>query len=155
MTTFFRDYLLSIVAVSLFSTLLLALVPAGAIHRTLKFLCGLLLMLVTISPVVQLEIGEWQIPEAEVATLDVDFDQQELLAQLIKEEAEAYIWDKAAALGYDLDVEVEMGETTDYAYPENVVITGEIDPDDRDILSKDLELNLGIPIQKQEWYDHG
>lgn len=155
MTVFVRDYLMSIVAISLFSTILLALVPSSGIHRTLKFLCGLLLMLVTIAPLIQLEIQPWEMTEMTYPTENLETQQQAWTAELIKEEAEAYIWDKAKALGYDLQVEVEVGYTENYPYPEKVVITGEIDPIHRDILSSELENNLAIPVEKQEWYDHG
>lgn len=154
MTTFLREYLLSIVAVSLFSTVLLALVPSSAIHRTLKFVCGLLLLLVTIAPVVQLDLSQWQVEAVELPTAQVTSSQGELVAALIKSEAEAYIWDKANQLDCQVEVEVEMGQTDTYAYPEKVVISGKFTEVDRDILSVDFENNLGIPIEKQEWNYH-
>ncbi|MFI3312591.1 MAG: hypothetical protein R3Y62_01760 [Eubacteriales bacterium] len=154
MTEFLRSYLLSIVAVSLFSTILLSLVPSSGIHRTLKFLCGLLLLLVTISPVVELELEPLQVETVEIPAVQTASDQEDLVAELIKSQVEAYIWDKANQLGCQVEVEVEMGQTDTYAYPEKVVISGEFTEVDQDILSVDFENNLAIPIQKQEWKHH-
>ncbi len=155
MTTFLRNYLLSIVAVSLLSSVLLAVVPKNSIHRTLQFLCGLLLLLVTISPVVQLDLEDFSLMEITLPEPVELPDQRELMSSIIKEEAEAYIWNKANDLGYTIQADVAVTTTDDYAYPSGVTITGSLPTYAKDQLSQDIAQNLAIPKNQQEWCDDG
>ena len=159
MTAAIREYLLSIVAVSLLSAILLALVPKGTVHRTLTFLCGLAVILATLGPIVRIDFDQIAQAmtrarvQAEEAAGGTALDSQELIAALIKEKAEAYIWDKAVSCGITpSEITVEVNTDGDYPYPYRAAVTGRFTSEQQAAVTRDLEENLAIPSQRQEWY---
>lgn len=56
MTGALRNYLLSIVAAALLSGILLSLTPTGSVRRTLRFICGLVLVLAALGPAADLNV---------------------------------------------------------------------------------------------------
>lgn len=158
MTESVRGYLLSVVAVALLSGIVLALAPKGAVHRTLTFLCGLSIILASLGPLAGLDFDTMAQAlartrvEAEAAAEGVTVDNEELIADIIKEETEAYIWDKAAGLGLTLsrvEVEVETGDA--YPYPYGVTIAGSCTEAQKAAMTRLLEQELAIPSARQEW----
>ena len=80
-------------------------------------------------------------------------DSQELIAVLIKEKAEAYIWDKAVSCGITpSEITVEVNTDGDYPYPYRAAVTGRFTSEQQAAVTRDLEENLAIPSQRQEWY---
>ncbi len=154
-----RSYLLSVVAVALISGIVLALAPKGAVHRTLTFLCGLAMILTALGPIARLDfdvlaqaIARARI-QAEEAAEGVTVDNTALIADIIKEETEAYIWDKADDLGFTPSaVTAEVNTDGAYPYPSRVEITADCTAQQRADLSWDLEQNLAIPAEQQEWH---
>ena len=154
-----REYLLSVIATSLLSSVLLSLVPKGSVHRTLTFLCGLAMLLTALGPVVRLDfdamaqaLSRTHLQAAEAAE-GVTADNSELIADIIKEEAQAYIWDKADSMGASLsEVEVEVQTDGTYPYPYSVSISGNCTAEQQDQLSRLLEEELAIPAERQEWH---
>ena len=159
MTEAVREYLLSVVAVALLSGVVLALTPKGAVHRTLTFLSGLAMILTALGPVAKLDfdtlaqsMARTRI-QAEEAAEGVTVDNTELIAEIIKEEAETYIWDKAAALGITVtEVSVEVCTDSTYPYPYRAVIEAEGTEEQRKRLQQALEEELAIPAERQEWH---
>lgn len=158
MTQAFRDYLLSIVAISLLSSLLLTLVPKGNVHRTLSFLCGLAILLVTVGPVATVDFDDLARSisrfgmDADAQTQDVQTDNDELIAAIIKEKAETYILDKATSMGFSATAQVEVKTGEGYPYPYSARIGGHYSRQQKTRLEQDIEANLAIPSQRQEWY---
>ena len=159
MTESVRSYLLSVVAVALLSGVVLALAPKGAVHRTLTFLCGLAMILTALGPLARLDfdtlaqsIARARI-QAEEAAEGVTVDNTELIADIIKEDTEAYIWDKADGLGFTPDaVTAEVAVDGSYPYPYRVEITARCTAAQQADLTRDLEQNLAIPAERQEWH---
>ena len=157
MTEAIRDYLLSIVAVSLLGAVLMALVPKGAVQKTLRFFCGLLLILVTIGPVVQIDFDILSQSMADLEkesgqnTYEMEIENENLVASLIKEKTEAYILDKALQRNMTVEVVAEVQTKGDVPYPCAVSITGAFSKQEQNVISKDIEGNLGIGIDDQEW----
>lgn len=159
MTAAVREYLLSVVAVALLSGVVLALTPKGAVHRTLTFLSGLAMILTALGPVAKLDfdalaqsMSRTRIEAAEAAE-GITVDNTELIAELIKEESEAYIWDKAAALGMvPTEVMVEVRTDGTYPYPYRAVLTVSCTIEQRQSMQKLLEEELAIPAERQEWH---
>lgn len=159
MTEAVKGYLLSVVAVALLSGVVLALTPKGAVHRTLTFLSGLAMILTALGPVAKLDfdalaqsMARTRI-EAEEAAEGVTVDSTELIAELIKEEAETYIWDKAAALGMSVtEISVEVRTDGTYPYPYRAVLTVVCTEEQRQRLQQALEEELAIPAKRQEWH---
>lgn len=158
MTEGLRAWLLALVAVSLLSGVLLSLTPEGAARRTLRFVCGLLLILTALGPVAKLDVDRLA---GDLSRLRLQSDKTaravedgsvELMAALIKEQAEAYIWDKAAALGFT-PARVEAGIETagDYPRPRAVRIAANCTAAQRQRLTAWIERELAIPSSEQEW----
>lgn len=75
-----------------------------------------------------------------------------LLSDLISQEAETYILDKARENGLDLTVEVETKVEDTYPVPWSVVIRGQISAAEQAALSQQITQDLGIPEERQEWW---
>lgn len=72
------------------------------------------------------------------------------LRELIKQETEAYILDKASSYRTKLEVQVTVGEG-DTPVPESVRISGSISPYAKSQLQQILSDELGIPKERQLW----
>lgn len=153
-----RDYLLSVVAASLLSGILLSVTPNGAVRRTLSFLCGLVILLAALGPMARLDAERLSQSiaglrlETKRAAREAESGSQELMAAIIKERSEAYIWDKAAALGISLSrVAVEVRTEGDWPVPRAVRVGARCTAAQRQRLSALIEQDLAIPPEKQEW----
>ena len=151
-----REWLTSIVVVTLLLSVAQALVPEGNIRRVASFLGGLILILAMLRPV----LG------ADLERLRLNFDgyEQELrqvreelsasydagLAERIEERTAAYISDKADALGLDVTVRVEAAAGPDgVTLPEKAELTGAYSQELADFMAREL----GIPAERQVWHD--
>ena len=158
MTGVLRNYLLSIVAVALLSGILLSLTPTGPVRRTLRFICGLVLLLAALGPVAKLDmerlagsLSELRL-RAEERVEEAEDGSMELMTALIKEKTEAYIWDKAASLGMTpVRVEAEIGTEGGYPCPRSVAITASCTAAQRRRLTELIERELAVPSSEQEW----
>lgn len=121
-----------------------------------RMVCGLFLAFTVIKPVSQLnfdqlaafaqsyeEAGESSAAMGEALANDA-------LRELIKQETEAYILDKAGSYQAQLDVEVTVGDG-EMPVPESVRISGNISPYARSRLQQILADELGIPKERQIW----
>ncbi len=157
MTDAIRSYLLSVVAVSLLSAILLALVPNGPIRRAATFVCGLILILVCLSPFRTLDLSALAqsisrlTMQEDAARTGVQVNSREITAELIKQKCEAYILDKAASMGLHLQAEVILETDSAYPYPSSVRITGALTAEQKRALEAYIEANLAVPAASQEW----
>lgn len=152
-----RKYLLAIIAVCLLTTLVKCVMAEGAPRRMASVLCGILLMLCALSPLLRLS-GEdiaqsfWRVQmESESLRTGVEVKNRELVSDIIKEKTRTYILDKAAAMDLTLTVEVEMHDGGAYPYPCAVTLTGTATAAQQKALCRDIEENLAIPAERQAW----
>lgn len=156
-----RSYLLSVCAVSLLSSVLPVLLPQGRIRQVIKLSAGVLVMLAVISPIMQLDTERLARSlamlrmQTEQMQNGIEVGNREILAELIKEDCEAYILDKAEQLGLDLEIEIVMREEGDYPYPVAVTLHGEAAAAERSYMERVIEQDIGIPLEKQEWINDG
>jgi stage III sporulation protein AF len=157
MTEAIRSYLLSVVAVSMLCAVLLAVLPNHPVRRVCVLVCGLLLMLVCVAPIKEVSLTDLaqliarNTMQEEFDTTGVSMQSRELVATLIKQKVEAYILDKAAAMGVDIQAEVTVEQGESYPYPSAVRITGDLTAEQKAALSDDLEANFAIDAAAQEW----
>lgn len=130
MTQALRSYLLAIVAVSLLTAILLGLLPKGGVRRAAGLTCAMALAVVVLRPVAALDgeslaraIARLEM-ESEQLRTGVEVKNRELVAAIIKQNAETYILDKAASMGLTLQAEIEMRDAGDYPYPYRVTLGG-------------------------------
>lgn len=152
--TFFMQVIVSGILVSL----VLSLTPKGAAQKGARFCGSLVMMLAVLSPLLQL--NEEDFAKGFLTSLGVDrslFQQQlqsgsrELLAQSIKEQCEAYVWDKASTQGIEATIEIILEKDEEYPYPKASVVQGTLSPAQKQYLQRILENEMGIPILRQEW----
>ena len=121
-----------------------------------RMVCGLFLAFTVINPLTNLNFGilesfsqDTVINTQPVVSAGTTLA-EESMAQLIKQETEAYILDKAQSLGCILETEVTVGEGQ-YPVPESVRICGSISNQNRRQLEDFLERELGISKENQQW----
>lgn len=152
-----RGYLLRLCAGAFFSALLLAVIPQGTPRRMAALLCSLLLAFLALSPLAGLDydalsesIGRLELAQEQART-GIALQNRELTARIISERVEAYILDKAAELGLDITVQLQINAQAGTPYPEAVTIYGAANTAQRQRLQRYIEQNLGIAPERQEW----
>ena len=151
-----REWLTSIVVVTLLLSVAQVLVPEGSIRRVASFVGGLILLAALLRPVLGADL--------ERLRLDLDGYEQELqnareefssagdteLAERIAERTAAYISDKAEALGLEVTARVETDLGADgVPVPSGVEVTGTRSEE----LASYMEKELGIPRERQVWHE--
>lgn len=154
----FCTYLLSVASASLLTGVVLSLLPKGRLHSIIRLVGALILIVTVVSPVLKLDTQMMPVDVGQIRTDVSDIQQNaleegtQLFSQIIKEQCEAYISDRADSLGLALEVEITM-DCDDHPYPIGVKIQGHIGPEDKRYMSAMIEQDLGIPTQQQEWIE--
>jgi len=74
----------------------------------------------------------------------------EAMAQFIMTETRAYILDKAAVIGADIDIRIELSQD-EIPIPAAATIDGQVTQAQRNYLQKLLKEDLGITEEAQRW----
>lgn len=157
MTGAVGKYLLSVSAAAMLLGVVQTILPKGAVHRLCTFAGGLLVVIVVLSPVVDVDYDGLarSIMRAANEAIETDItvfsEDNNLMADIIKQKCEAYIWDKANELGADLEVDITLSENEDNPYPVSVVLVGSATPQQQFSLSACIRDDMGIPPKRQEW----
>ena len=151
-----REWLTSIVVVTLLLSVAQTLVPEGSVRRVASFIGGLILLAALLRPVLGADL--------ERLRLDLDGYEQALqeareelassgeteLTERIEERTAAYISDKADALGLEVTVRVETDLGDDgVPVPSAAEVTGPWSEE----LASYMEKELGIPRERQVWHE--
>ncbi len=152
-----RTYLLSVICAAVISAIIVNLVGNNSTYSAMiKLLTGLFLSITVISPLLKIEMNHFSSYFSEVqidasnAIHDGTMTANDALSEIIKENTEAYILDKAASMGVTLDVAVSL--TGDSApKPQSVIIDGAVSPAVKIRLQEMIENDLDIPREKQLW----
>ena len=151
-----RQYVISVTAAAFLCGILLSLLPKGSAREFVKLGCGFLLALTVLRPLSRLEIrdltdlGIWFSGDAEQASALGECYSQKQLRSIIKEETQAYILNKAEALGAELSVEVTLSPDA-VPVPVAAQLTGTVSPYARSRLENILHDDLGIAKENQLW----
>lgn len=124
----------------------------------MKWLCGLILIVVVIFPLRQFDLQEfWQITDeigmdARAITTQAREDTLQSIRQGIIERTRAYILDEAEALGVQIRV-IALSLDEEKLTPDRVELQGNMSAYVRGVLSDQLEKDLGIGKEDQIWRD--
>lgn len=150
-------YLLQITAGGLLTGIVKKLFASkGMIGSVIKLISGIFMMLLIISPLSDIRIDpllggledlKW---EGMQAATDGENLAKEEMAEIITGRTRAYILDKAAALGADLQVSVALTEELP-PVPCGAALRGSVSPYAKKVLSEFMEKELGIPMEAQQW----
>ena len=150
-----REYVLSVVAAAILCAVLNTVGGKSKSGETVfKLVTSLFLTFVIIRPIAKIElreldglISDWKLEAAAASAIGEGY-YEEALAEVIQQECEAYILDKARAL----DVELEITVTLDGdRLPEEAVVQGRLSPFAKAQLQKVLTEDLGIAKERQIW----
>lgn len=152
-----RNWLEAVMLVSMLLAVARSLLPEGSVRRIAGYTGGLVLLAVLLRPLARGEDGAFRLTLARY-TAAVEDRQTELagaeaqaLAQGIAERTQAYILDKAAALGTELSAVTVTTRTggDGVPLPWGAELTG---PYSR-TLAEELEQELGISKERQVWHE--
>lgn len=151
-----RQYVISVTTAAIVCGMLTAVLKKGTMQSLVKLLCGFFLAFTFLNPIGKLELKalpeNWALDyqAASDAAQEGERYARNSLAEIIKEQTEAYILDKAAELGLSLDAEVILSGD-EIPIPEGVRITGQASELARWRMESYLEKELGIAKENQTW----
>ena len=152
-----RDYLLQILSSALICSILTRLMGnKGLLTEAVKLLAGIYMAISVLGPWLHLPKWDFTGLSGEItANADAITDSgknsaYQAMADIIKAQTEAYILDKANALGASLTVEVSLTGGS-VPYPHMVTLSGSISPYGKSVLITYISENLGISREDQTW----
>ena len=152
-----RGYLLCVIGAALICAVVQQFLTEKSAHLPLvKMICGLIMVLSVLSPLVNLSDFapfSWTHEFANQADTAVVSGQQisyDALSEVILKRLEAYILDEARTLGAELTVTIELADGT-LPTPHAVIIQGDVSPFAKNKLQSIIESELGISKENQKW----
>ena len=149
-----REWLLSVEAAALLISAAESLLPAGTWKRFLSSLGGLILMLTMLRPLLNLDLDALRLDAGayraavQTRTQELEAQQADELAAIIKERTETYILEKAAAMGIVCEVRVTVQTREDGApLPYAAVLSCRRTQALANVMKQDLD----IPEERQVW----
>lgn len=151
-----RTYALSVISAALLVSILMDLWEKSAFRKQLRLVAGVFLATILFRPLLRLTVPDLSLSRSffseagELAAQDGEKRYIRSLSQLIQQEAQAYILKEAAAIGAEVQVELEL-DTGDPPAPCSVTLRGSFDGSQEEALSKLLSEEFGIPKERQTW----
>ena len=159
MMEFLKSWILGVTAAALAVSLAQALTPEGTVKKVGKLVCGLVLLLAVVRPVVAVDpaalIPDWAglggLTQAEAGESG-----KEALKILIAQKTGAYIVDKGQSLGLRCEARVGVAQDgSGWPVPWEAEISGVWTAEQKRSLSRAVEEELGIPAQRQSFREEG
>ena len=151
-----RQYFLSIVAAALICSILKLLLGEKTGYGSIvTLICGVFMAVTVISPWIRLEFVDFTSYKIEIKNHAHDISEsgkkaaEMELRTIIMDQTETYILDKAASI--DASVQVDVILHNEEPVPASVVITGDISPYTKTVLSNFMEDTLDISEDAQIW----
>lgn len=154
----FKSYLIRLTAAAILAALVRRIAPSGGAGRAARLGAGLLVLLTVFGPLAQADTVSAAERIAKnafsdpLAAEDFSVETNNLLSDLISQEAETYILDKARDSGLSLTAEVETKVLDSYPVPWRVTIRGSPSRQEKQALARLIAQDLGIPEERQEWW---
>lgn len=151
------EYLLSVSAAAIIGAMILRLLTGKGSAATVgRMLCALFVALTAIAPITQVRLSDMGglLPDltadANAAVSQGQSDAKKAMAESISSRVEAYILDKAAQLGVNLTVQVEVSDDP-IPVPVRLRLKGNVSPYLKSKLQKIIQDDLGINKENQIW----
>lgn len=153
-----RSWVMGVTCAALVAAIAQTLMPKGPVKQIGQFTAGLVLLLAVVGPVFTLDastlsqaLAQWRTSDT-VSLPASGTVNGAALEGLIAQEASAYIAGKAAELGAECRVEVEVSrEQGDYPVPWSVTVTGALTDGQREDLAWQIEADFAIPAERQTY----
>lgn len=152
-----RGYVLSVVAAAVVCAIVRRLVnEKSSTGQITRMLSGILMTVTVISPLAHITFDnitgylDGISVDAKGYSTEGNTDAQTEINKIIKTRTEAYILDKAASMGLEISVEVELDDSND-SVPCGVTISGAVSPYAKQVMGAYIADNLGISKENQIW----
>ena len=159
MTEILAAWVRAIAGAALISAMAMALTPSGKVKNILKLVCGVLLIIAMISPLlnrdlpgISMDIARYRAIAEEISG-EAEAANRNLNRTFIEQRCATYILDKAQSMDISLhrvNVTVKWGDEG-FWYPHEVSIKADISEYERAKLRNSIETELGIPGERQYW----
>lgn len=153
---YIREYVISVVASAFVCGIVMGVFPKGAVKEVVKMICGLFLAFTALSPISRLDFSaltnhgiDFSEDAAQTAAIGEVYSEK-AIRDIIKAETQAYILDKAAALGASITADVSLS-ADEIPVPVGVQVSGVFSPYVRQRLTDILQEELGIAKENQLW----
>lgn len=148
--------MMGIFAAALLTAVAMVITPKN--KKIVALAGGLIMILAAVKPLGELtyqdisaQIAKYQIKADELRS-GINVGNAEIMALIIQEQTEAYILDKAAELGLEIEVEVTTQQASDgWPYPTDVKVTGQLSESDIQRLGRIISEDLAVAPDRQEW----
>lgn len=149
-----RQYLFSVLCIVVICGLV-EMLFAGTARSIMKFITGLMVTIVAMSPILRGEFlleADWDriVIDQQWAVNDGEAAAQNALGAYIKGDTETYILGKASELGAEILVDVELDNASP-PIPSAVTVKGTVSPYAKRQLTDCIERDLGIDEDQQRW----
>lgn len=150
-----KQYLLSVITLALICAVVQTF-QQGPSKTLAQLVCGLILTVTVVKPFLHFDFSEafdavLSLPgDAQENAAEGEKMSREALADIIKEETEAYILDKAKELGAEISADIIVSDD-DIPVPTAAVIRGTLTAHTRDFLEEVLCTKLGIAKENLTW----
>lgn len=151
------QYLISVVAAAIISSIAITLISKKSAHGTVvKLLVGIFMSITVVSPLTSFRLSDigTYLESAEYSAESVANNGSEVAFQemsvIISEQTQAYILDKASSLGLQLEVDVTLTESTP-PVPHAAILMGDASPYAKMRLQQLITNDLGISEDNVIW----
>lgn len=151
------EYLLSITAAGILCAVVrLFLGDKHSSGKIIQAVCGVFMAITVFAPILHIKFSGFDnyFKSIQYSAEDVAAEGTEMacdaMAEIIKQQSESYILDKAESVGASVGVSVKMSETNP-PVPKEVIISGSVSPYDKKIISQYITANFGISEENQQW----
>ena len=153
-----KQYLLSVMIVIIIIVIAKGMIGKKSPYKSVvSMLCGLVMLLTILKP---LKVTNWYSYSDFFDEVNLDaeyasaFGQQQAqteMERIISEQTKSYIFDKAAAMGAQLDITVEIETVNNIPVPVAIKLEGSISPYAKTSMKEIIKNDIGIPEDRQEW----
>ena len=144
---------------SLFCGIALGLMPEGGVKKAASIAWTVVLVMTVLLPLGTLDVSQYSLELAKYREMGEQLEERgdavrdSMSRTVIEQECEAYIMDKAEAMGITVDtVKVRAFWSSEGVWvPESAEIRSGCGESEKKRLSDLIFADLGIPAEKQEW----
>lgn len=156
MTEWIRQWIIGITCGAMLCAVLQAFLPKGGLGKAGRLAGGLVLLIVTVQPLIGLDydclartLTEYRLAESGYTGSLTEMSGS-LLKEIIEEQTEAYILDKAEEIGFQCEAAVTYDwDETGVPYPSAVRIVSSATGEQEARLARVIEAELGVPAGSQ------
>lgn len=152
-----RNYLITISAAALICGTITSFFGKKTSYSVvIKLLTGIFMTITVISPIIRVKIADFSdymdaiLSDGKEIVTEGQQAAEEQYREVIIQQTEAYILDKATSLGAELEAEVTLSESSP-PIPVSVKIKGAVSPHAKQVLQNYLSSQLGISKEHQLW----